>query len=165
MIILVLVNVSAPVQERLSTILEFSDDESFAGRLRSWGYGFQMVSWYPLTGVGIGQWMNYHGLAAHNTFVQVLAETGPIGFILYISILVVTYKQLIQRIKMPTDNCVHKIELRMMAVIMITMHTGYLTYIFLGNHAYSAWTFFYIGLSTAVANIKLPNNMDVSEKE
>ncbi len=76
-----------PIQERLGTLTNVGDDSSFQGRTRSWGHGFDMVSWYPITGVGKNQWMNYHGLMPHNSYVQIMAELGPIGIVLFLSII------------------------------------------------------------------------------
>lgn len=79
--------VPGPIQDRLSTILEAGSDKSFQGRTRAWGHGFDMVMWYPITGVGKGQWNKYHGLMPHNSYVQIMAELGPIGIILFLWIL------------------------------------------------------------------------------
>ena len=68
-----------PTQERMSTVLDAGNDESFQGRTRSWDHGFAMLSWYPITGVGKGQWIEYHGLMPHNSYVQVMAELGVFG--------------------------------------------------------------------------------------
>jgi hypothetical protein len=80
----VLTFMPGPIQERMSTVLDAGSDESFQGRTRAWGYGFDMVSWYPVTGVGKGQWLEYHGLAPHNSYIQVMAETGWPGIFLYL---------------------------------------------------------------------------------
>jgi len=76
-----------PIQERMSTVLDANNDESFQGRTRSWDHGFAMLSWYPITGVGKGQWMEYHGLMPHNSYVQVMAEMGIFGIVLYLMII------------------------------------------------------------------------------
>ena len=76
-----------PIQERMSTVLDANNDESFQGRTRSWDHGFAMLSWYPITGVGKGQWMEYHGLMPHNSYVQVMAEMGIFGIALYLWII------------------------------------------------------------------------------
>lgn len=82
-----------PIQERMETVLDAGNDESFQGRTRSWGYGFDMLSWYPLTGVGKGQWLEYHGLMPHNSYVQIMAELGIFGIFIFIWIIKVTFNQ------------------------------------------------------------------------
>lgn len=73
---------------RLDTI---SVQESSAqGRVYAWYAGFLMFFDSPLTGVGAQQFTAYHGLTAHNAFVLVLAETGLIGYLLYLTLLIST---------------------------------------------------------------------------
>ncbi|TQV88884.1 O-antigen ligase family protein [Aliikangiella coralliicola] len=85
--------VPGPIQDRLGTVLNAGSDSSFQGRTRAWGYGFDMLSWYPVTGVGKGQWMEYHGLMPHNSYVQIMAELGPVGIYAFIWILVLSFKE------------------------------------------------------------------------
>jgi len=82
-----------PIQDRLQTVLDTGSDKSFQGRTRAWDQGFQMVSWYPVTGIGKGQWGNYHGLMPHNSYVQILAELGPIGIFLFFWILRLSFNE------------------------------------------------------------------------
>ncbi len=81
-----------PIQERMSTVLDAGSDESFQGRTRSWSYGFDMLSWYPVTGVGKGQWIEYHGLMPHNSYVQIMAELGFFGIFVFLWVLVRSFK-------------------------------------------------------------------------
>jgi O-antigen ligase len=89
----VLTFMPGPIQDRMSTVLDAGNDESFQGRTRSWDHGFAMLSWYPITGVGKGQWMEYHGLMPHNSYVQVMAEMGIPGIILFLMIIWQCLKQ------------------------------------------------------------------------
>ena len=140
-----------PLQERMQSILNFGSDESFLGRLRAWGQGFQMVSWYPLYGVGKGQWYNYHGLAPHNSFVQVMAEMGIPGIFVFCRIVWISWKQLADFAASadPMENR----KLIVTAKGIAASFLGYLVYIFLGNQAYSPWTYFYFGLAAVFAHI------------
>lgn len=88
----VLTFMPGPIQERMGTILNASEDESFQGRTRSWDYGFKMLSWYPITGVGKGQWIQYHGLMPHNSYVQIMAELGFFGILVFLWILGLSFK-------------------------------------------------------------------------
>lgn len=87
----VLTFLPGPIQERMSTVLDAGNDESFQGRTRAWTYGFDMISWYPITGVGKGQWLEYHGLMPHNTYVQIMAELGIFGIFIFLWLLKVSY--------------------------------------------------------------------------
>ena len=76
------------------TIIEGTDTMGL--RYNLWKAGWQMWLDHPVRGVGIGMYQHSMGsyilnlvgpvrvdLVAHNTFVQVLSETGIIGFILF----------------------------------------------------------------------------------
>jgi O-antigen ligase len=60
-------------------------EESAAGRVDAWYSGLEMFRENPLFGVGPGNFTEYNELTAHNSFVLVLAETGFIGFVLWLA--------------------------------------------------------------------------------
>jgi len=51
----------------------------------AWYSGLEMFRDHPALGVGAGNFTEYHELTAHNSFVLVLAETGFIGFVLWLA--------------------------------------------------------------------------------
>ena len=67
-----------------------SDEESARGRLYAWWDGLEMLKANPIFGVGSGNFIDHHGRVAHNSYVQVAAELGLIGYILWSSILFLT---------------------------------------------------------------------------
>jgi O-antigen ligase len=60
-------------------------EESAAGRVEAWYEGLQMFEAHPLVGVGTGNFVEHYFLTAHNSFVLVLAETGFIGYIIWLA--------------------------------------------------------------------------------
>jgi O-antigen ligase len=65
--------------------LEIStEEESAAGRIDAWYEGLQMLIHSPLWGVGVGMFTDYNYLTAHNSFVLCFAETGLIGYFLWL---------------------------------------------------------------------------------
>lgn len=140
-----------PLQERTQSIMNFGSDESFQGRVRSWGQGVQMVTWYPFYGVGKGQWSAYHGLAPHNSFVQIMAEMGIPGIIVFCLIAWTSWRQLTAYVERGRDTS----DRQMLAIGkgLAASYLGYLFYIFLGNQGYSPWTYFYFGLCAAFAHV------------
>lgn len=136
-----------PTQERLSTILNYEEDESMQGRIRSWGFGFEMANWRPITGVGLSQWGAHHGLAAHNSFIQVLAETGYVGFFVYTRLIVLCFKEF-SVINSPSID----INSKLVVLAVMSSFLGFLVYMALGNQAYSTTFFLYTGLASCVAN-------------
>lgn len=76
-------------------------------RYNLWKAGWKMWVDHPFRGVGIGQynrnlWRYMMGMegptrgsaSSHNTYVQVLSETGIVGFILFVGMLVSAFKHL-----------------------------------------------------------------------
>jgi O-antigen ligase len=67
-----------------------SDEASAKGRLWAWWDGLEMLKSNPIWGVGSGNFLEHHGRVAHNTYVQIAAELGLTGYILWSSILFLT---------------------------------------------------------------------------
>ena len=84
-------------------------DESAAGRLYAWEAAFWMAVHNPLTGVGINNFLyNYweysnfwdgKNHAVHSTWFGVLAETGFLGFLMFITLVLSSIRNMIQLIK------------------------------------------------------------------
>lgn len=82
-------------------------DSSAQGRLRAWGAAYQMALDYPL-GVGVGSFNSAYGryympeeddvfssrrwISAHSIYFKVLGESGFLGFILLIAVLVTNFR-------------------------------------------------------------------------
>ena len=54
-------------------------ESSAQSRIHAWAAGWVMLKSHPLTGVGFGQFMEFHERVAHNSFVHTFAELGLIG--------------------------------------------------------------------------------------
>lgn len=61
-------------------------EASAMGRVESWYEGIQMFIGSPVFGIGAGGYSDLHELTAHNSFVLVLAETGIVGFTVWLAI-------------------------------------------------------------------------------
>jgi probable O-glycosylation ligase (exosortase A-associated) len=81
-------------------------DESAMGRIYAWQAATNMALSQPLTGVGIDNfYANYYAYsphwdgknhAVHSTWFQILAETGVVGFLIFICLVVKTFRQALQ---------------------------------------------------------------------
>ena len=87
-------------QSRLSTLNDIGQDNSLTQRLRYFAGALESFKEKPILGKGIGSWeyesikyekpemqsyvVPYH---AHNDFLELLAETGILGFVLYFGII------------------------------------------------------------------------------
>lgn len=68
-----------------------AEEESASGRVDAWYAGLHMFTSHPVFGVGAGNFTEYNDLTAHNSFVLVLAETGFVGFLIWLAFVVYTF--------------------------------------------------------------------------
>ncbi|WP_109125845.1 O-antigen ligase family protein [Dyella sp. C11] len=81
------------VMKMLSSRMQELDagEESASGRVDAWYEGLQMFKEHPIFGVGPGNFTDYNQLTAHNSFVLVLAETGFVGYVLWLAMVGYTF--------------------------------------------------------------------------
>lgn len=73
-----------------------ASESSAAGRIDAWYSGLQMFLADPLFGVGPGLFAdNNANLTAHNSFVLVLAETGFIGFTIWLAFVIYGFRMML----------------------------------------------------------------------
>ncbi len=65
-------------------------DESALGRIDAWEAGLQMFLSHPIFGVGYDHFTDHYTLTAHNSFVLVLAESGLVGYSLWVTFILMT---------------------------------------------------------------------------
>jgi O-antigen ligase len=80
----------APIAAVVITSLQSNIDESADGRLEAWYDGVLMLLSNPLLGIGKGNFLEEHGLVAHNSYIHVAAELGVPGYSLWGGALVFT---------------------------------------------------------------------------
>jgi O-antigen ligase len=85
--------------DRLATTGASISTWDLGGRVRLWSSSLDVYSNFPILGVGAG---SLHapliiGVHAHNTFISILAELGPIGLILFAAILIVVFSQAVRQ--------------------------------------------------------------------
>ena len=82
---------SPPALFFASTFRAVSSQEASAmGRLWAWWDGLEMLKANPLFGVGSNNFMEHHVRVAHNTYIQIAAELGLTGYILWSTLLLLT---------------------------------------------------------------------------
>tara|TARA_R110001599_G_scaffold79463_3_gene215307 strand:- start:13384 stop:14700 length:1317 start_codon:yes stop_codon:yes gene_type:complete len=82
---------SPPVLFIASTFRTVSSQEASAmGRLWAWWDGLEMLKVNPVFGIGSNNFMEQHGRVAHNTYIQIAAELGLSGYILWTTVLLLT---------------------------------------------------------------------------
>lgn len=88
-----------PVQ-RLASVASSSSDDHLSGRSEIWNAGWAAYGEHPLLGVGGGAFARAtkktngqeQELIAHNTYLSVLTELGPVGFLLFLALLVAVWQ-------------------------------------------------------------------------
>lgn len=78
-------------------------EESANGRVDAWYSGLQMFREHPLFGVGAGNFTEHNELTAHNSFVLVLAETGFVGYVIWLAFLGYSYWMVIAVLRYSPD--------------------------------------------------------------
>lgn len=135
--------------ENLSGGEESLNDLS-TGRIALWILAIKLFMSSPLFGIG---WCNYykHNILqyhAHNTYLQVLCETGIAGMALYTIFIVMTVTKAIGVIK-KCLTCGRK-DLLQIACPAFGMQCFYLLYSLTGNTLYDYWYFWAYSIAAAV---------------
>lgn len=69
---------------------------SAAGRVNSWIDGLVYLKSHPLFGIGFQNFGEFSTLAAHSAFIKCMAELGMIGYFVWMSLLYVSYTDVIK---------------------------------------------------------------------
>jgi probable O-glycosylation ligase (exosortase A-associated) len=98
-------------KDRIATIGSYEKDSSALGRLAAWNVARNMITTHPMFGVGFDRFLrNYRAYdrstppggaagegiihVAHNSYLQIWAECGTPAFLLYLSLMALTYLDL-----------------------------------------------------------------------
>jgi len=83
------------MKSRADTIASYQEDPSAEARLQSWRAAFHMIAAHPFTGVGLASYgpafphySNYKPREAHNTLLQITAESGIPAGLMYLLIVI-----------------------------------------------------------------------------
>lgn len=124
-------------------------------RIYFWGLAIQLFNENPLLGVGWGRFQDYcemylaYRAHAHNTFIQLLCETGVVGFAAYagwmVTLLIVVIRQFTQVRKTSNDM----VQLGMLA-FSLQMQIFFFLYCFTGNPLYEKEMFVPYFVSCAI---------------
>ena len=141
---------------RYSTILNPESDYNYfdeSGRLAIWERGIDLMASNPVTGVGvgcfdeaIGEVRKAEGLlprwqAAHNAFIQIGAETGILGLVLFIAMIVNAFIGFV-RVKR-SDASIDLTKIAEMGFIGLIGHVASIIFL---SQAYSPYWVFYMVL-------------------
>jgi putative inorganic carbon (hco3(-)) transporter len=130
---------------RYSTITEYEKDESAQIRLAIWKSGLQMFADHPLTGTGPGTFEIVYGKsyinrnvagntwrAAHSSYIELAAELGLGGFLIWVSMQVTAFvslfrsHRLLKNAEYEAEDWVLVDQLRKWNTALLAAMTGYL---------------------------------------
>ncbi len=99
---------------RYQTLTEIEDiNETSSGRWEIWGDGLKMIVARPVIGVGAGAFMSALGsgefgrtrwMQAHNLYIQLMATTGIIGFLVWFGGFIYNFLRKLKRLITETRN-------------------------------------------------------------
>lgn len=123
-----------------------SKEESASGRIDAWYEGFQMLKASPIFGAGFNNFLDHHHLTAHNSFVLCFAELGLVGYFVWISLIVISFKA-VNRVAQyaPLDS-----KERLAGNILRASLIGYLTCGWFLSRTYQPTFFALMALCTSV---------------
>jgi O-antigen ligase len=167
---------SLPAKERVLNI----SGGGGSGRLDLWTVGGRMVSAHPLRGIGTGQFAisSVHYLlqpgalqrgdlilstpkVAHNTYLNIVAEVGLVGGVLFASILVVSLTCMIKAVKCLRDEGNERLEILVRGLIV--GFGGYLVTVVFISENYAK--LFWILLALGPALLAVARSPDEQEQE
>lgn len=139
------------------------NDISFRSRLVELQAGWHMFTDHPFLGVGLNNYAvhyqdysrqlgigsNLEDMAAHNLYLEIAAETGLLGLIVFGTLLAVTFRGLITTYK-SFDQAGHWHEANMVRAFTIGF-TGYLVASFFLHAAYPRYFWLLLGVALAVS--------------
>ena len=82
----------------------YRDDESAMGRVEAWAEGWQLLKANPILGVGKDQFMEYHKLDSHSSYIRAGAELGLLGLYTYIGMIYSVFLTILTLQKPYVDN-------------------------------------------------------------
>jgi len=135
-----------------------ANENSAHGRIEAWYTGVQMLKSNLLFGVGKGNFLEYHYLTAHNSYVLIMAELGTIGYILWVSLLMSTGYMLNQVLQLKekdtTENSLLTCQIYMAKAFFYSL-IAYATTAFFLSRSYVVFLYVFLGMCTAlVANVE-----------
>ncbi|NLC61500.1 MAG: O-antigen ligase family protein [Gammaproteobacteria bacterium] len=128
-------------------------ESSAYGRIEAWYDGIQMFIANPVLGVGVGNFTSHTLLTAHNSFVLVLAETGIIGYTIWLAMVGYCFLMPIIVLRQPAgmDDPDHQAlwtEERKVAMTLLIAMVGFFACAFFLSRSYVILLYILLGLVT-----------------
>ena len=155
--------------ERYMTLTEIESDYNISdefGRMQIWKRAYQLITENPLTGVGancfpmalgylrqelflIPEWQ-----AAHNSYIQIITETGLIGFILFFALIASSLKSFLH-VKNLKTTTKEGAELKTIGGLLYLGFIVHLITAFFLSQGYSIFFTLFFAFSAVLNNLSL----------
>ena len=120
------------ILEKMKTLEESGDLSN--GRVVYWEYTYKIFKEAPIFGVGAASLEEIYGVSTHNVYLQVLAEMGIYGFIVFIVFMLLSLKCSYKTYAdMVEHNCANE---RVISGMALYMQVLFVVYCFFGNPLY-----------------------------
>lgn len=137
----------------------FAGEDVTSGRIVLYARAWELFLEYPLFGIGWGQFIKItsgqllsRDLSVHNVYLQLLAETGFVGFILVILPIVFTYAKTLKYVKICFNtDCFNK-KWKWVLSFSLYYQTFFLLYCLTENPFYNIVYMFVYFYSLAITN-------------
>jgi putative inorganic carbon (hco3(-)) transporter len=129
-----------------------SVDQSALDRLEAWRAGIDMLRSSPLWGVGYGAFTDAHMRVAHNSYVHCFAETGLVGYFLWLGAVAVTLVELSSLRRLPIAGPDGGDITRWASALRGSV-VAFLAAAFFLSRTYAVLLFLLLALATAVIGI------------
>ncbi len=118
---------------------------SASGRIYAWIDGLVMLRTRPVFGVGFDQFSVLHGRSAHSAFIECVAELGLVGYLVWISIIFTSYKDVSSVIGTSSSASL----LKYAKVLQLSL-VGFLGSAFFLSQAYSPVFYILVAFATKI---------------
>lgn len=132
-----------------------SGEASARGRLYAWYDGIHYLISNPIFGIGKGNFADWHGRTAHNSYILVAAELGVFGYTLWGGALALTvyigykiFKLPVERFANHPQKTLILDELKLNTALFFSMIAFMVTAFFL-SRSYILLLFIFVGMSVA----------------
>ncbi len=161
--------------QRMSTLLNPSQDynwsgNAYLGRMQIWKRGLSYMWQRPLLGVGIGRFGTAEGrlseraqgpdygpglrwTSPHNSFVEIGAELGVPGLLLFIALILYTLRAMLRLGRSPPGVSGRRDPQAAMAQAMVAVMIGYVVVGFFISQAYSYYLYSLLGIMVGLVKV------------
>lgn len=140
----------------------FTSDDISTGRFDFWRQAFAIFETNRMFGIGWGEYrfVNIYGTSVHNTYLQLLCETGIVGLTIFVIAMFTTVRNAIKDYRRMQHILTHKMKTMLMFSIAVQLFV--LAYCMTGNCFYDITVIiYYLACSISIAFHSLQENKDI----